>query len=82
MSVVAKALTMIRPQASARRIGPIGIDFALESIHLVQLETRADGAMHVRARASVPFECPRRELITRPHQFRTLIRRALEKDRF
>ena len=82
MSVVAKTLAMFRTQSGARHIGPIGVDFALEYIHLVQLESLADGALHVRAKATMPFDCPRRELLARPHQFRSLVRRALDSDRF
>lgn len=82
MSVVARTMAKLRPQAAARRIGPIGVDLALESIHMVQLEAHTDGSLHVRARATMPFDCPRRELLARPHQFRSLIRRALESDRF
>ena len=82
MSVVAKTLAVLRPQSAAVEIGPIGIDFALECVHLVQLESTANGSIQVRAKASVPFETPRRELLTRPHQFRSLLRRALDIDRF
>jgi len=82
MSMVAKTLARFRPEAGSRQIGPIGLDFSLESVHLVQLESIAGGAPQVRARASVSFDCPRREFLAHPHQFRSLIKRALESDRF
>ena len=82
MSLAARALSVFQPAANARQVGPIGIDFALESVHLVQLEKTSTGALQVRARASVPFEGPRRELLERPHQFRSLIRRALGEAKF
>ena len=82
MSVVAKTAALLRPRASSVTIGPIGIDFGLESVHLVQLATSAGKAPVVHARASVPYECRRREILANPHQFRTLMKRALNADRF
>ncbi|MDH3439776.1 MAG: pilus assembly protein PilM [Gammaproteobacteria bacterium] len=82
MSVVARTLSALRAQSAAVQIGPIGVDLALECVHLVQLESVAGGSTQVRARASIPFEAPRRELLTSPHQFRSLLRRALDSDRF
>lgn len=82
MNVVAKAAAMLRPDSSVKAIGPIGIDFGLESLHLVQLATSAGNAPVVHARSSVPYDCPRREILANPHQFRTLMKRALSADRF
>jgi len=82
MSVVAKALSFFSPSAAARAIGPIGIDFGLEAVHLVQLATAAGKAPVVRARASLAYDSPRREVLRNPHQFRSLIKRALDSDRF
>lgn len=82
MSVVAQAFALLTPKSSSRKIGPIGIDFGLESVHLVQLEVAASGSPVVRARASLPFASPRREILTNPHQFRGLMKRALDADRF
>lgn len=82
MNMVAKTLARLRPEAGSRQIGPIGLDFSLESVHLVQLQSIAGGAPQVRARASLAFDCPRREFLAKPHQFRSLIKRALESDQF
>lgn len=81
MSVVAKAAAMLRPRLSAREIGPIGIDFGLEAMHLVQLEMAAGRLPEVYARASLSYSS-RREMLQTPHQFRSLIKRALQADRF
>ena len=81
MSMVGKAAALLRPRLSARKIGPIGIDFGLEAMHLVQLERAAGGLPEVYARASLPY-ASRREMLQTPHQFRSLIKRALEADRF
>lgn len=82
MSLVARAAAMFSSSASQRRIGPIGIDFGLESMHLVQLESAAGKPPTVRARLSLPYDSPRREVLENPHQFRTLMKRALAGDRF
>lgn len=82
MSVLAKSMAVLRPNSKTKRIGPIGVDFALECAHLVQLESVSGGSLQVRAKASMPFDSPRRELLTRPHEFRSLLRRVLESDRF
>lgn len=82
MSVVAKAAALLGAKSSAQKIGPIGIDFGLESVHLVQLATSIGQMPVVRARASLSYDCPRREVLANPLQFRSLIKRALESDRF
>jgi Tfp pilus assembly PilM family ATPase len=82
MSIVARAATIFRPRAMAQQVGPIGIDIALEEIHLVQLQLDANRSLAVKARVSLPFDGTRRELLTRPHQFRTLIRTAMHAGPF
>lgn len=82
MSVVTKAVAFLSPRLAAKKIGPIGIDFGLEALHLVQLATSAGQAPVVRARASLPFDGPRREVLANSHQFRSLIKRALAADNF
>ena len=82
MNVVARTTALLRPRASSLKVGPIGIDFGLEALHLVQLEAATGKLPEVRARASLSFENPRRELLENPHQFRSLIKRALSADRF
>ena len=82
MSVVAKAVSFLSPRASSKSIGPIGIDFGLEAMHLVQLAASAGKAPTVRARASLAYESPRRDVLANPHQFRSLMKRALDADNF
>ncbi|MCP4299265.1 MAG: pilus assembly protein PilM [Gammaproteobacteria bacterium] len=82
MSVVARAAALFRPRSAALRLGPIGVDIALEAIHLVQLAAAENCSPVVRARASLPINGTRRELLEQPHQFRSLIKRALAADRF
>lgn len=82
MSLAAKAASLLRPRESRSRVGPIGIDFSLESLHLVQLEVTDGKALHVRARASLPFGRPRREILDNPLLLRDLMKRGLAADRF
>ena len=69
-------------RSGAGRVGPIGVDVALEAVHLVQLESTRNHHSVVRARASIDFKGSRRELLEQPLQFRSLIKRALAADRF
>lgn len=82
MSVMAKAAAMLSPRAATHQIGPIGLDLGLQAVHLVQLESFSDRAPQVRARASLPIDGARSELLKSPNEFRSLIKKALEADRF
>ena len=82
MSALAKAATMFRSRPGARKVGPIGIDFGLEAVHLVQLETADGDSPIVRARSSLPFETPRQEILANPQLFKSLIKKAMSADSF
>ena len=82
MSVVAKAVSFLSPRSSSESIGPIGIDFGLEAVHLVQLAASAGRAPVLRARVSLAYDGPRRDVLENRHQFRSFMKRALESDRF
>ena len=82
MSILTRASALARPKLAARSIGPIGIDFGLESVHLVQLEAGAGLPPTVRASASLEYGCPRHEVLASPVKFRSLIKRTLASDRF
>ena len=82
MSLATKAKALLAPRARPRGVGPIGVDFALESLHLVQLETGPDGMPAVRARTSQSYRRPRKEILDNPLILRTLMKNSLAKDRF
>jgi type IV pilus assembly protein PilM len=82
MSVLARTAAMFTPRSSSVTVGPIGIDIALEAIHFVQLEAAGSNKPVVRAKASLDIQGSRRELMQQPHQFRSLVKRALATDRF
>lgn len=82
MNSLSRAAALFRPKTEPATVGPIGIDFALESIHLVQLEFSAGNAPTVRARASLPFDSARRDVLMDAQKFRSLINRALSSENF
>lgn len=82
MSLASKAAALFRPRSSRHQIGPIGIDFSLEALHLVQLESLDGKPAAVRACVSMPLGCSRQELLEKPLLFRTLIKQALAEDNF
>ncbi len=61
--------------------GPIGIDFALEAVHLVQLSFGSDKPT-VQARASAPYRSDRATFLADSEEFRGTVRSALDADRF
>lgn len=82
MSVLARASALLSSRPASMTIGPIGVDFSLDFVHAVQLENVAGKPPSVRARCSLPFGCPRNEILGSAPQFRTLIRRALDAGAF
>ena len=81
-SALSKVSTLLRPVTARRSIGPIGIDFGLESVHLVQLESINGAPPVLRARATVPFDGTREELLQDAAKLKALMRQAVGTDRF
>lgn len=77
VSALAKVAAAFGRRDSNRRFGPIGVDFALESVHLVQLRSVGDGSAEVHARATLPFDESRSTVLSDPQVFRKLISKAL-----
>ena len=82
MNLAAKASALFRPRSAAVEIGPIGIDFSLESLHLVQLQAARGELPAVRARVSLSFDRPRREILQNPLLYRSVMKSALSADDF
>lgn len=82
MNLLTNTLARLRGRKSHNAIGPIGIDFALEAINLVQLEDGANGRPRVRARASLPYASTRKETLAEPLQFQALLGKAFSADDF
>lgn len=82
MSLLAKTRAMFLSGAATRSIGPIGVDFSLQAVHLVQLHRQIGGVPEVRACSSTGFEGTRQELLDSPLMFRSVLKRALQSGRF
>jgi type IV pilus assembly protein PilM len=82
MSALAKAVGLFRPGTGDRQIGPIGVDFALESLQLVQLESVGGQSPVVYARATVPYEASRHDILADPLLFTSVVKNGLAADSF
>lgn len=82
ISLAARTISRFIPRVEAAKIGPIGIDLALEELHAVQLHATCASAPTLRARASIPFGCPRSEILRNPLRFRSLVKKALGNSDF
>ena len=76
MSALAKIVERFTPEATRRRIGPIGLECALHAMHMVQLESGRDGRVVVRARASYPYACPLEDLLASPSRMKAMVQSA------
>lgn len=81
-SALSKVSTLLRPVTARRSVGPIGIDFGLESVHLVQFESIDGAPPTLRARASVSIDDSREALLDNPAKLRNLLRHAFASDAF
>jgi type IV pilus assembly protein PilM len=82
MGAFATVVQRFQPERNAQRVGLIGLECALNAIHLVQLAVDDDGNIHPHASTSLPAPRPREELLADVSGFRSLIREALSRDRF
>ncbi|MDJ0917712.1 MAG: pilus assembly protein PilM [Woeseiaceae bacterium] len=82
MSLLAKTRAMFQPGAASRSVGPIGVDFSLEALHLVQLHRDVGGVPEVRACSSTGYEGSRQELLESPLMFRSVLKRGLQSGKF
>jgi len=82
MSALAKTIQRFAPVSKPRKIGPIGLEFSLEQLHMVQMETGSDGNINLRARASVPFTGARDQLMASPRQVKSLVQKARKSSGF
>lgn len=64
------------------QVGPIGLEFADEELHMVQLERGAGGAIRPRARALAPYPQSYDEMLADPVAVRALVAKALKQERF
>lgn len=65
-----------------RSNGPIGVDFSLSYLHMIQLARLANGSIQVTGRASIAHPCSRDELLHSPALLKKQIARGLREGRF
>lgn len=82
MFALNKAIQRIATAPRSGTVGPIGLECALNELHLVQLESGSKSGIRVRAKASVKYQEERSELLQSPRKMRGLIRQALGADCF
>ena len=82
MSAVRQWLDRRRQEPKSVAHGPIGVHFTQEHLHLVQLETLADGGLSVRCHESLAYPGTRAELMASPAAIRKLVRRAMRAGKF
>lgn len=82
MDALATVLQRFNPRANAVRTGCIGLECALDALHLVQLAVDSTGEITLHAMASQPYPGTRDELFAAPQDFRTLVRKALTQGNF
>jgi len=81
MGVLALKYLKHNPKSTTRRVGQIGLDCAMDRLHLVQLES-ANGVISVHAKASLAYPEPLEALQAAPKKMRSMIQQALGSDRF
>lgn len=81
MGVLALKHFRSAPEPDARRLGPIGLDCALERLHLVQLES-ANNVISVHANASLTYPESLDAMQAAPKKMRALILPALKSHGF
>ena len=66
----------------AARMGPIGVDFSIEQLHMVQLALHEGNRILLQARASLRYPEGREALLAAPRALRLFLRRALRSSGF
>jgi len=72
----------LHPAQVPAKVGPIGVQFAREELHLVQMQSASDGGVTLRARASIPYPGAFDEIMNSPGRLRSLVHRALRANGF
>ncbi len=67
--------------AVSSKAGPIGLELAAEKMHLVQMEQTGTG-LRIRAGVSLPYPCPREELLADAGKFKAFVNQALRRRPF
>ena len=76
-----QTLERIKMPTTRKLFGPIGVDFSLEEMHLVQLEKKGDD-ITLHATVSVPYTGTRDEFLTSPKDLKASWKKALKSGGF
>ncbi len=77
-----RTFAAVGARKAAVRVGPIGVDIALQEMHMVQLERVDGGLPRVRTKVTVPCTMPRDQLLASPREFKALVKQALAAGNF
>ena len=80
MNVVSRILSWKQQRFPVEPVGPIGVDFALERVHMVQFDNPHRPVL--RATASLDYDGSRSDLLAEPKRLRALLRRGLRSADF
>lgn len=69
-------------KSAKAQAGPIGLEFAYEEVHLVQLERCSSGKINLLASSAIPYPLAREQLLSSPKAVKTLLNRALKSAPF
>ncbi len=81
-ALVEKLKGRLVPAPRASRVGPIGLHFAEEQVHAVQLRRLASGAYCLRAWASARYPDTREDALESPARLQRVLSKLLSRGRF
>ena len=82
MTALAKLTAQLKSRPRRSQIGPIGMHFAEDSLHAVQLRRLASGAYCLRAWASVPYRDTREDLLGSPKRLQRMTQKLFKENNF
>lgn len=82
MTALAKLTAQLQTRPRRAQIGPIGLHFAEDSLHAVQLRRLASGAYCLRAWASVPYRDTREDLLSSPKRLQRVTQKIFKENNF
>ncbi len=82
MKALSDLLVRFSKSETKSEVGPIGIEFAREAIHMIQLHKSEDGNIRLKAKASENYPLPLEEFLHSPKEIKRLVARMLKQDHF
>lgn len=82
MNSFRQIIQKLHPGQVPAHVGPIGVQFARDELHLVQMQRASEGVLSVHARASIPYPAPLDQVMSNPGRLRSLLHRALRSNGF